>query len=53
MHSGEDIVEFATTSTPGVVYSVRLTNGVAVCDCPGFSYRGNCKHGREVIRRGA
>ena len=40
-------------ASPGVVYNVRLTNGVAVCDCPGFSYRGNCKHSREVIRRGA
>ena len=37
---------------PGVVYTVRLTNGVAVCDCPGFTYKGNCKHSRDVLRRG-
>ena len=33
--------------------TVELTNGVAVCDCPGFTSEGNCKHGRDVIRRGA
>jgi hypothetical protein len=52
-HSGEEIVEFTSASKPGVVYRVSLCNGVATCDCPGFSYRGNCKHSREVIRRGA
>ncbi len=50
-HAGEDTFEFASSSKPGVVYTVRLTNGVAVCDCPGFTYKGNCKHSRDVIGR--
>jgi hypothetical protein len=50
-HAGEEIIEFASSSKPGVAYEVRLTNGVAVCDCPGFTHKGNCKHSREVIRR--
>ena len=50
-HEGEDTFEFESSSKPGVMYTVRLTNGVAVCDCPGFTYKGNCKHSREVIGR--
>ena len=52
-HAGDEVFEFPSASKPGVVYHVQLTNGVAVCDCPGFTYGGNCKHSREVIRRGS
>lgn len=34
-----------------VWYTVDVTNGVAVCDCPGFKYSGNCKHVREVLKQ--
>jgi SWI/SNF-related matrix-associated actin-dependent regulator of chromatin subfamily A-like protein 1 len=36
-------------SQPGRVYTVTIAGGVVRCDCPGFSYRGNCVHAREAI----
>ena len=42
--------QFPSSRDPGTLYTVELVNGVAVCDCPGFSYGGNCKHAREVLR---
>ena len=41
---------FTSSSKPGITYVVEMINGVAVCDCPGFTYGGNCKHAREVLR---
>lgn len=43
---------FPSSRNPRVLYTVEMINGVAVCDCPGFSYGGNCKHAREVARAG-
>lgn len=51
MQSGVEHHEFTSSSKPGVTYVVEVVNGVAVCDCPGFTYGGNCKHAREVLRR--
>ena len=50
LQSGVERHEFTSASKPGVVYTVELINGVAVCDCPGFTYGGNCKHARQVLR---
>lgn len=41
---------FTSSSKPGITYTVELVNGVAMCDCPGFHYGGNCKHARIVLR---
>jgi len=42
----EDIVESQTT--PGVMYHLKkLGDGTWRCDCPGYQYRGECKHARE------
>jgi hypothetical protein len=30
-------------------YIVRLKNGIAmICNCPGFEFRGTCRHIKEV-----
>jgi len=42
------IVTFPSSTKPGVTYTVEVTNGVALCDCPGFEYGGNCRHVKEV-----
>jgi SWI/SNF-related matrix-associated actin-dependent regulator 1 of chromatin subfamily A len=41
-------IEVPSDSTPGVTYRVRIAHGIVTCTCPGFSYRGNCKHVRSV-----
>lgn len=40
---------FPSSSSPGQFYTVEAVNGVGTCDCPGFTYRGNCKHARETL----
>lgn len=50
MQSGVQRHEFTSSSKPGVVYVVEVINGVAVCNCPGFTYGGNCKHARQSLR---
>ena len=34
--------EFGTTS--GKQYKLVLDNGILKCNCPGYKYRGKCKH---------
>jgi hypothetical protein len=29
-------------------YEVPVAGRVVTCTCPGFSYRGNCAHARDV-----
>ncbi len=53
MQSGVVRRTFTSSRNASVVYTVEMINGIAVCDCPGFSYGGNCKHAREVARNGA
>ncbi|MFZ9018020.1 MAG: DEAD/DEAH box helicase [Ilumatobacteraceae bacterium] len=48
--SGVRVFTFPSSRDPKVVYTTELVNGVATCDCPGFSYGGNCKHAREALR---
>jgi SWI/SNF-related matrix-associated actin-dependent regulator of chromatin subfamily A-like protein 1 len=42
---------FPSSSKKNVLYTADVTNGVAVCDCPGFEYGGNCKHVREALKQ--
>lgn len=38
-----------TSSSGDKTYIVRLKNGIAmICNCPGFEYRGSCRHIKEV-----
>ncbi len=34
----------------GLVYTLTVVDGGPVCTCPGFSYRGACKHSRQLRR---
>jgi len=41
--------EFPSSSSPGKSYQVTFGRGGHLqCTCPGFEYRGDCKHVREV-----
>ncbi len=41
---------FTSSRNRNVFYTVTVTRGVAVCDCPGFQYGGNCTHVRQVLQ---
>ena len=38
-------------SKAGSSYEVDLTNRGFTCSCPGFSFRGKCKHTQQVAER--
>tara|TARA_X000001036_G_scaffold283232_1_gene263041 strand:- start:602 stop:823 length:222 start_codon:yes stop_codon:yes gene_type:complete len=33
------------------VYDVTLHDRGFTCDCPGFSFRGRCKHSQQILRQ--
>jgi hypothetical protein len=39
---------FASASHPGVEYEIAVDGADVACTCPGFEYRGQCRHAREV-----
>jgi SWI/SNF-related matrix-associated actin-dependent regulator 1 of chromatin subfamily A len=39
---------FASASHPGVEYEVTIDGADVACSCPGFEYRGQCRHARDV-----
>ncbi len=47
----EQVFKVPSSSKPGEYYTVSVSNGVATCTCPGFSYRGNCRHAREIVAK--
>jgi hypothetical protein len=36
------------TGSKGDVYMVQRLDGVLSCSCPGYTYRGECKHVKQV-----
>jgi SWI/SNF-related matrix-associated actin-dependent regulator 1 of chromatin subfamily A len=38
----------ASTSQPGSYYFIDVDGSDVTCSCPGFEYRGQCRHAREV-----
>jgi hypothetical protein len=38
----------ASTSQPGMDYTITVDATDVLCSCPGFEYRGQCRHAREV-----
>jgi SWI/SNF-related matrix-associated actin-dependent regulator 1 of chromatin subfamily A len=43
-----DRYRFASTSHPGVEYEVTIDGADVICTCPGFEYRGQCRHARDL-----
>lgn len=37
------------TGSKGNEYIVQRLDGVLRCSCPGFTYRGDCKHVKEIV----
>ena len=38
----------ASTSHPGLEYEIVVADADVTCTCPGFEYRGQCRHARDV-----
>jgi hypothetical protein len=38
----------ASTSDPAKHYTLTYEANEATCTCPGFEYRGTCRHAREL-----
>ena len=39
---------YASASHPGVEYEITVDGADVACTCPGFDYRGQCRHARDV-----
>jgi hypothetical protein len=39
---------FASTSHPGIQYEITVEGADVICTCPGFEYRGQCRHARDI-----
>ncbi len=39
---------FASASHPGVEYEITVDGADVICTCPGFEYRGQCRHARDL-----
>jgi hypothetical protein len=39
---------FASASHTGVEYELTIDGADVVCSCPGFEYRGQCRHARDL-----
>jgi hypothetical protein len=39
-----EIYRVTSNSRPGLFYNIEVTEGEALCSCPGFEYRGACSH---------
>ncbi|HET7219050.1 MAG TPA: SWIM zinc finger family protein, partial [Vicinamibacterales bacterium] len=39
---------FASTSHVGVEYEISVDGSDVICSCPGFDYRGQCRHARDL-----
>ena len=42
------VYEFKSKSDPAIIYKVYNTGSSWICNCPGFTFRRNCRHIREV-----
>ena len=43
-----EIYRVTSNSRPGLFYDIEVTEGEALCGCPGFEYRGTCSHARKL-----
>jgi hypothetical protein len=40
--------KYASASKPGIEYEITVDGADVACTCPGFEYRGQCRHARDV-----
>jgi SWI/SNF-related matrix-associated actin-dependent regulator 1 of chromatin subfamily A len=40
--------KYSSASKPGVEYEITVDGADVACTCPGFDYRGQCRHARDV-----
>jgi hypothetical protein len=45
------VIEIPSKSDPGNVYKVKIDQGIASCECKGFTYRGTCSHVQSAIEQ--
>ena len=38
----------ASTTHEGVAYEIVVAEADVTCTCPGFEYRGQCRHARDI-----
>ena len=48
----ESVERIEFNGSKGNTYYVTVEDGITQCTCPGYKYRGNCKHVNEVIANG-
>lgn len=42
------VYEVASSSDPSTSYTLTCDANEVTCTCPGFEYRGTCRHAREL-----
>ena len=45
---GSKRYQIASSSQPGVAYQIAADGTDVTCSCPGFEYRGQCRHARDI-----
>lgn len=45
------VFEYPSKRDKSVVYRVDVTEGAAVCECPGFVHGGSCWHVKDALKR--
>ena len=43
------VVDTFASKSSNAVYTVFDYNGLITCNCPGFTFRRNCRHTKEAI----
>jgi len=46
--SSVDRYRFASSSHAGIEYELTIDGADVICNCPGFEYRGQCRHARDL-----
>jgi SWI/SNF-related matrix-associated actin-dependent regulator of chromatin subfamily A-like protein 1 len=46
--SAPERYRFASASHPGIEYEITVDGADVACTCPGFEYRGQCRHARDI-----
>jgi len=50
MTGEREIYSTPSQSDPGTTYTLSWAHNHYVCSCPGYSFRGKCKHSEAINR---